>query len=326
MKSKSSNLVTSLGIRAAMLCVLASACEQPFSPKGSFKEELVVYAILSNVADVQYVRVYRTYDPPGFDPFGHLTDNQVTGAQVTMSEDQTVIAFRDTQIVRNDTIRYLAPIDAYVAAPFRALKGKSYALEVQTLDGISTTAKIRLPDAGSIVVSNMSALVAPSASTLTTIAFAMYISPFAKGFILKFNLRFESLEGGIWVARQREVPLAIVLTAEGKEERYFPTLTRSPGGETTYTLVSQQFKIHAYQTIIGEIYRDHGGSVRFTSAGFVLTQVEPALYNYYGIANGFRDPNTIRVDEPDFTNIAGGVGVFGGFVQDTLVVALPAIL
>jgi len=54
--------------------------------------------------------------------------------------------------------------------------------------------------------------------------------------------------------------------------------------------------------------------------------VEPALYNYYGIANGFRDPNTIRVDEPDFTNIAGGVGVFGGFVQDTLVVALPAIL
>jgi hypothetical protein len=63
-------------------------------------------------------------------------------------------------------------------------------------------------------------------------------------------------------------------------------------------------------------------SFQIISATFILTQVETNLYKYYKIANGFQDPYSIREDQPDFTNIVGGVGVFGAMVEDSVVVDL----
>ena len=65
------------------ISVLMLGCEEPFDPNAPFREELVIYSILSDISDVQYLRVYRTYDTPSFDPFEHLTDNGISGATVT---------------------------------------------------------------------------------------------------------------------------------------------------------------------------------------------------------------------------------------------------
>jgi hypothetical protein len=54
----------------------------------------------------------------------------------------------------------------------------------------------------------------------------------------------------------------------------------------------------------------------------VLTQVEDNLYKYYNIVNGFQDEFSIRTDLPDYTNIRGGVGLFGAMTEDSVVVDL----
>jgi hypothetical protein len=53
-------------------------------------------------------------------------------------------------------------------------------------------------------------------------------------------------------------------------------------------------------------------------AVFVLSQVDDVLYNYYYVNNGPTDHSTIRMDQPDYTNIPQGLGVFGSSVSTTV--------
>src|SRR3989304_10574267 len=97
-------------ILASAACAFILGCEVPFTPKGEFREEPVVYVILSNLSDTHYARIYRTYNPPAFDPFEQKTDNPIVGALVTLSEPTIgLAAFRDTVIARADSSRYTTP-------------------------------------------------------------------------------------------------------------------------------------------------------------------------------------------------------------------------
>jgi hypothetical protein len=59
-----------------------------------------------------------------------------------------------------------------------------------------------------------------------------------------------------------------------------------------------------------------------TNALAIVTQVDRNLYTYMKLANSFDDPYSTRTDAPDFSNIAGGVGVFGAMVEDSMWVDL----
>jgi len=62
---------------------------------------------------------------------------------------------------------------------------------------------------------------------------------------------------------------------------------------------------------------------RWTNVVFILAQVDLHLYNYYNVANAFRDPYSTRIDQPDYTNIGGGVGVFESMVHDSAFFTFP---
>jgi hypothetical protein len=61
----------------------------------------------------------------------------------------------------------------------------------------------------------------------------------------------------------------------------------------------------------------------FTQALFYVVQFDVALWNYYSVANMFRDKLSVRTDEPDYTNINNGTGVFGSTTVDSLVWPIP---
>ena len=84
------------------------------------------------------------------------------------------------------------------------------------------------------------------------------------------------------------------------------------------------FQKSAYEYALNQVrLRHQNDQLKFRSVLFVMTQVEPNLYNYYNIVNGFQDPNSIRTDHPDYTNIQGGIGVFGAMTHDSTLYTLP---
>lgn len=303
---------------AALLCLVG--CNEPFEPKGPFEEKLVVFGVLSTHTDTQYVRLYTTYDPEGYDPLVHTTDKQISGATVTLTGGNGLWNFRDTTITRTDRSRYTSDINAYVLTPFRPTPNTAYTLDVRLADGRQAKGSAVVPGRGYISVVTLHVLDRPEsfAEDLYVVA---SVAPRTRGFLLRFFVEFEIAVNGVRELRRVEVPQRVRRSVDGVvRERIYPKLQRRTSFDSDRNPGSEYvgFQHDAYFTTLNEIATQYAQSDPILkNAIFVLTQVDANLYNYFNIVNGFQDEITIRTDQPDVSSIQGGVGMFGAMTVDT---------
>jgi hypothetical protein len=133
---------------------------------------------------------------------------------------------------------------------------------------------------------------------------------------------------GSWQRERRAFPRSVITyVSTNRFDFVFPKLERRSAepflqNPHTETVAIDQL---GYQIVVEEIIEQYGAqNVQFRHAMFELIQVDPPLYNYYNIVNGFQDEFSVRTDLPDYTNIRGGVGVFGSFTVDSVLVSLPS--
>ncbi|MBM4167547.1 MAG: DUF4249 domain-containing protein [Ignavibacteria bacterium] len=297
-------------------------CEEPFSPKGPFEESLVVYAILSNKSDTQYVRLYTTYNPSGFDPLERTTDTPVTDADVVLQSSRgTSGALNDTMIVRWDKSRYQSDIRAYVLNNHRVEQGSTYTLRITSPGRDPVEATARVPEIGSVSIENSFALSQPDRFPENFVVRAR-LSSVALGYYVRFVIDYDIKRGGIWRSESIEVPESIADVVDCRTYRaVYPRLTRRAFRNDPESAV---FENRAYQQTLGKLWGDAGDdSLRVRQARVELMQVEPHLYRYYNVVNGFQDERSIRSDEPDYSNIKGAVGIFGAFFSQSTIYELP---
>lgn len=307
--------------------LLFIGCEKPFSPKGQYEQKLAVFAILSNGSDTQYVRVLKTYDPPGFNPYDVLQDQAVRGAAVTVSQGGLVVQYRETTVPRSDASRFDDNVVAYMAFPYRVRTGKTHTLDVLTpLDGSVQTSVI-VPDTGYLKLSNpmMLSLSRVRDGTAEDLGVQAFISPLTYGCLIRFFLEYDVLQDSTWVRMRTEVP-KFVFIVDTTQYYGFPKLVRrgsAPGPPGSLQLEGSMFFVTAYKAKVNELQRQYGNGLWIRRALFVLTQVEKNLYTYYNITNGYQDAISIRTDLPDWTNINGGLGLFGAMVTDSVYYDIP---
>jgi len=313
----------SLIVFALMLVV---GCESPFDPKGPYREQLIVYAVLSPDYDTTFARVYRTYDPPGFDPYEVAEDRPVTDALVRISTNGTAWTFGDTLVSRDDTSRYQGPIGAYVLTGMQVTPGTPYRLDVQSPSMGSIDADVTVPGTGFLTIGNSFVLQNPTLTTDNISATAI-LSATTWGFSVQLYLIGELWEGDRWQPFKREVPLSVVEIIDCENfAGEFPRLGRRETSNPSEQHIIL-FENVAYRYTIASIRSGHDvDSVRFIRAEFEFLETDPHLYSYYNIASGFRDEFTLRTDEPDYSNIRGGRGLFGAFVRQRVSYAVPANL
>ena len=286
-------------------------CENNFSPVGDYAKQLAVYGVLSTRSDTQYVRVYTNYNPSDNDPSAQATDTGVHGAIVTMMDDSTTYRFRETTIPRDSTTRYSSDVVGYIGFPCRLRPGKIYSLAINSDQG-RATALVYVPSHGFIFVNTPSSLTDPR-SAVEDISVTLGISPWARGYLLRLFINFDVMVGQNWEHRIVEVPsFGDSLLTPGAFG--YPTLTIQSSGSAATVLFSRD----AYLGVLKQqIERPYGNSFRLTTATFVLTQVDQNLFNYYNFVNGYQDMYSIKLDQPNFTNITRGVGIFGAMVEDS---------
>jgi hypothetical protein len=306
-----------------LLVIVLAGCEEPFTPKGPYVQKLAVFGILSNTSDTQYVRVFKTYDPPGFNPYEVLEDQAVRGATVSVSQGGSSVRYQEAMIARTDSSRFNDKIVAYAATHFRAQPGGTYNLDVTThLDGAASSS-VTIPDTGWIALTNPYALNGNADEEY--LAVRAGISSLTLGFMVRFYLQYDLLNNGIWVPMCKEMPGWMVIVDSTKYFGY-PKLVRrttTPGLPGTRQNEGAFFMPRAYREKVSELVGLYGNKVRLRRIFFVLTQVEENLYTFYNVANGYQDAISIRIDMPDWTNMNGGIGVFGAMVEDTLFVDIP---
>jgi len=111
----------------------------------------------------------------------------------------------------------------------------------------------------------------------------------------------------------REVPFAVTKNEEGQvTKRFYPKISfrdASANFNGNYETIS--FESAAYIAAITDIRKENSTAVNFRRAILTLIQFDKGLFTYYSVANSYGGAATIRLDEPDYTNIDNGLGIFG---------------
>ena len=276
------------------------SCDDTFNPNAPYKEKLVVFAVLTTRSDTQYVRVHTTY-PVTTNPLAISADTFVPDAEVTIAQESTIYRFRDTTLQRMDTSRYRLPVRAFVAYNLRVEPLRRYLLTVSSPTRGSVTAQATSQSRGGVSVrtdfnGNFIVLVSLAPTNV-------------RAWIVRMYLEYEIRPETTWLLQRVEVPRAI---DTGTGERFYPRpLLRD--------ISSISFAAASLSQITGELrQRYRAGTLRLKRTLFVLTQMDDAYYAYYSTANGFPDSGTLRLDEPDYTNIVGGLGVFAMSSETTV--------
>jgi hypothetical protein len=319
---------SSVAFRAAMCClVLVAGCEGPFTPKGPYSDKLVVYGILTNRSDTQYVRVYSTYNPPGVNPLGQTADNVLRGASIVVKGEAGSFQFQEKTTPRVDKSRYTDDLLVYASYPFSLTAGKTYNLNVSTREMGGVSAAVTVPNRGRIQFLNAYILNGGGSDDENLVIYG-WIRELTYGVMMQLHLFYDVLEGNSWVTHRQEMPAARVVFLDGSRVYFFPVMRRR---QTSGIIKDKEenemfvFDKKAYFEKVGEILSRYPvGTVHIKRALVVLTQVDRDLYAYSKRVNGWEDPFSIRTDLPDYSNISGGHGIFGALVEDSVFVEITA--
>ncbi len=275
--------------------------------------------MLSSARDLQFVRVYTNYDVSGFDPFENTTDRTIAGAHVAVTGPRGTYVFRDTLLPRSDTSRYKTPVAAYVAN-WRPEPGQTYTLVVNAANVGSTSATVTLPEHSQTIYWNPGTAILdyPDSNKMIT-----YIQAYArvplltKIFTYQLMIDYDVLTSAGWQKQSIEVPV-------WASDPSFRGVTY-PSLQNAYIYANGFYLKDGYVSTLIRVSTQYGSTnLVFKRIVFRLLQLDVNWYNYYNTVRMFRDPYSIRLDEPDFTNLSHGYGLFGACTVDSLVHDYPA--
>lgn len=275
-----------------LLAILSAGCSESFSPDGPFTPKLVVYAVLSNQSDTQYVRVQSTYPDRNETPSLDLR-----GVHVMVTSDSGAVQFRDTTLVFTDSTGITRSVGAYVAYSLHVEPGVHYGFSAasSSLGNVSSNATGLNP--GTLFV---------EASSFDRIGVRIYPGQNVRAHIVRLFLEYDTLDDSVFVRRRIEIPTGI--TPAG--EYVYPKPVSSEVSEAI-------FDVSGFEQVVASVRQ--GRVVRLVRTIFVLTELDDALYGYYSVVHSFEESGTLRLDEPDFTNINNGFGVFATTSVTTVV-------
>jgi len=296
-------------------------CEQAFSPRGPFERKLAVFSVLGTDRGVLFVRVSSNYDVTGFDPYENTSEPVVTDARVSVYSEGTTTMLRDTVLPRPESSRYQTPIVCYVARPFAVGRGKTSELHADSPQLGRANASVTVPGKTYLNLQGLGYYwleFPPSFDQSFEITGSF--SKGAKGYVVRFFVVYDALRDSGWTTEEREVPTSYIVVdrASGLVMAPYPTVRRVDGPNFTST-----FRTNAYKSVLLDISRRYPAEgLVFRQAKFRLVQLEEHLFNYYMAVNAFADKYSIRLDQPDCSNISSGYGVFGAYSVDSLVYEL----
>jgi hypothetical protein len=313
-----------------MIGTLAAAgCTESFDPTVPGTRPFAVFAPLHAGTDTQFVRLTATSDPTDASP----AIVPVPGAVVTVAGPGGTVTYQP--VVRPgepgspDSI-----IVEYRADGFRPVRGGAYLLQVSAPAGAAMASIVIPASTGTpITTRDPFILSQPHSYPLETpIVVNVSLSNESMGYMVRLLIEYEVNRAGVWELEREEVPLAYTNIASAEDPGpIFPMLARRtntpgvggglPPPETVF------FSNRVYEKTISLIHGRFGSAnLRMRRALFVLLQADRHLFTYYAYANSFDDRFTIRLDQPDYSNVQGALGIFGAMASDTLAQTLPANL
>jgi hypothetical protein len=300
---------------AISLLMLSSGCEHSFNPKSVTHDEYVLQCFISSdparSSSGVSALIARVYDVDGFDPSINTNDPSVVGATVTITRGGHQYVMKDSLRFTQDSLRYGSKQHSYyVRMP---LPGPSEKLS------ISAT----LPD-GRVLNAQT---VAPRVRGFSTsvdfpqgITTKMNFPPGVQNWVISWDdgmasdphlffpqlvINYTKTNDSTEVPGTVVVPLKYINGASGPMPVY-----------PTYTMeTSLAFEFAAIDSAMASISAGDPDKSKYGvhTAWLNLMEYDTPLSKYYSSVHGSLDQFSIRVDQSVYSNVGGGIGIFGTY-------------
>jgi hypothetical protein len=303
-----------------VFCVALSAfsCDDAFDPHGEFVERPVLYCVMKAPAfGLSYQRAMLTRTVPGREmlvsPDG-FSSPFISGAQIILRAGIQDIVLQESL----DTLHIGTPeqlIQLMYEAP---------AVPLRPTDGISIQAL--LPDGRILSASTtVPSYLYFELSYQFPHGFTTDVNPLTRGTVWTFRwnapngmLHFPELSliyrvlrtDSSTAYRMHRIPQQF-LSVSGSEIPAYP--------QPTYEQ-SCGFEFAAIDSVFARLGREEGEYLQLAiqSMRFSVVTFDVHLGRFYTSVHGTLDPYSIRIDQTLYSNINGGIGIFGTYVESTL--------
>ncbi len=292
-------ILTLLLVAGSVSAILTTTgCDNTFSPKAGYEEQLVVFAVLDPTQAAQIVRIETTYDAEGTTPDKPIGKRTIDSARVVIGDDRQEWTLRDTLVdIGGGQVKKV-----WYTRAFKPQEARTYRLTVDVPGTPRITSTVSVPSKAYVqIVPPL--LTASKRGVEVRSSVTSVVAP-PKGYYFR-----------LWVVGR------ITVNGEVKEiRREVPTRYEGPDRTPIYseparesvTVFSTDAVVDMKSLLEG---RDGATNIQVQATAYTM---DAYLYNYFQTVRGFDDPVSVRQDKPDVTNIRGGVGVFGALVADSV--------
>ncbi|MCU7492450.1 MAG: DUF4249 family protein [Ignavibacteria bacterium] len=290
------------------------SCEETVSPKAAFKEQYVLTCIVNISADTVLAVISKTYDVNGFNPEVNKVDPALTGAEITITQGQTTYKLHEGERLRADTSRYTSHQQYYIAVGVKFVDGKDLKIAAKLPNGRILSAVTTPPDVPQIEFSyefpngvdpTINWYIAGDYYTARwyPVNSNHYTFP-------RLSIPYQKNKEGKITSLRKIIPISYVKQGD-KLVPYYPGFTQAD---------SCAFE---YKSIVTSLHNLPEGDPNLTDytlkyIDFELLEFDAPLTTYYSSTNGQMDNFSIRTEEMVYSNISGGLGIFGTYRKTTV--------
>ncbi len=283
------------------LLISAVACNEDLNPFGDPKEVFVMNCVLKNNVEFQTAYLSHGYFVDNFDPSSDSTDHTLSNSFVRIWFKDSVKIFSDTSLFSESSN---SNVTSYFHNSFSLKPNTEYEIEGVFKNGRKLRAKTQTPK-GVNFLTTSDIIIPPEKSNDVSVKWEakdeqLYVAS-------RFTFVYFKIENGKKVRYVKEIPRAVV-NSGGKFKPFFPEPSYSNG-------ITVQ--MNAFDFALEEISKGDPNKKNYTILAFILEVLiyDRNLTAYYASKTELGEGFSISVNESDYTNIEGGKGIFGSFIQ-----------
>jgi hypothetical protein len=282
---------------------LFTSCTEEFEPFGEFRENYALTCVLSGDTTYQLAMLSHIYRTETFDQYNNTVDPSIIGADLRVWLGDSVYVFRDTSVSRDDTPRYDTPFSFYYNNKFVIESNQKIEVEVLLRNGRRLKSSSITPG-GIIFEDESSVIIPPVGSEVVNFSWRSHIE--GTFFTSKFYFRYLQNVDGVIVEKLKLIPEKYV-NVSGSFIPVYP----KPSSRNNIV-----YFMDAVTRALEEISEGDLNKLNYTilqTPLFILSALDLSLSRYVSSTNQSFDDLTVTVNESDYTNINGGLGIFGSF-------------
>lgn len=294
------------------LSLMFVSCDDSFNPKAKYSEEYALNCIIRVDTTFQIAMVSKSYDVNEYDPYQNKIDPNIEGAIIRIWYQDTVFIMKDTLKERVDTSHYNTPVKYYCVDGLQPDNSSLLEIEAILPNGKRLKSTTKTPDRFRFQSGEEGITIPPVNSDMVQINWTTTSERLM--YLPKLTLLWYKKYEATRKIRITEVPIQYLQRGDSYE-KVFPVADNING---------ISYPMENINRIMNEISEGDENKDVYTiiAARAEVIAMDNNLSGYYASTSVGGSNLSVRLDEADYSNIEGGLGIFGSYIKSSSVIFL----